>query len=256
MAGSSSLDDVKFFRIVWVDSANVIRAKERYATTESLPIILTDGIAVTAGLMSFPPMFDLIVPGTGQSASGEIFIIPDRSTIRRLPYIPRHVRAFGDMYLDGKPWSYDPRGFLKRMVHQAHIEFGLEFKAAFENEFFILDKDGNVPYNSVYAQVYSMDRSHQVIDSIVDYISEQGITVEQYHPESGPSQHEVAVKYDTALTTADNQVIIREAVHAGARGHNMTATFIPKLQCWRIQRARVPTFISLFGEMEGAFSAR
>jgi len=48
-----------------------------------------------------------------------------------------------------------------------------------------------------------------VIDEIAESLLGQEIPVEIYHPESGPGQQEMSVRYTDALRAADHQVAFR-----------------------------------------------
>lgn len=107
---------------------------------------------------------------------------------------------------------------------------GIEVIAAFENEFYLLPEDSLTPVDdTVFAATLSMDIHQQVIDSIADALTEQGITVELYYPESGPGQQEITVLYRNALAAADQQIAFRETVKAIAHQHNLKASFLPKI---------------------------
>lgn len=59
----------------------------------------------------------------------------------------------------GQPWALCPRGFLLRMTEEAKKE-GLEIQAAFENEFYLLQKNGEEIVgadSTVFATTASMD---------------------------------------------------------------------------------------------------
>jgi glutamine synthetase len=109
---------------------------------------------------------------------------------------------------------------------------GINVVAAFENEFYLLqqDADGVLPADrTVFASTTSMDRHYVVIGAIADALLDQGITVEQYYPESGPGQQELSMLYAPALTAADHQIVFRETVRAVAHQHQLRASFLPKL---------------------------
>ncbi len=86
-------------------------------------------------------MYDAVVPDSGLGPVGEVWLVPDWSTLRVLPYAPTHARVMGDMVHHAFPWSFCPRSFLKRMIVAAQTQ-GLEIMAAFENEFYLL-KEGS-----------------------------------------------------------------------------------------------------------------
>jgi glutamine synthetase len=214
-----------FIRVVWCDNANIIRAKA--VKLESI-----QGEDISVGIcraqQAIPVIYDGIVEGTGLDPVGEITLKGDTSNLTPLPYAPGHARVMGDMMEKGKPWEHCPRGFLKRMISQGETR-GLEIKAAFENEFYLL-KEGNKPADSTpFASTYSMDLNHQVIEDMVNALQAQGIGVEQYYPESGPGQQEITTIYTHALKAADNQIAFRETVKAIALRHNLLASFLPKI---------------------------
>jgi len=244
---------VRFVRILWCDNANVIRGKAVHSTSgfESLK----HGVGISAAMQAVPVMADAVVSESGLGPVGEIRLVPDWSTFVPLPYAPGHARVLGDMMRNGKPWAYCPRDFLKRMIAEA-VREGLEPRGAFENEFYLVRREGDaiVPVDrTVFAATWGMDLSRPVIDEIAESLIAQEIPVEQYYPESGGGQHEISVRYASALTAADRQLAFRETVRAVAHRHGLTATFLPKvfadqagsgchlhLSLWQGERNRVP----------------
>ncbi|MDJ0598380.1 MAG: glutamine synthetase family protein [Crocosphaera sp.] len=218
---------VKFVRVLWCDNANIIRAKAIHR--KRLESYLTHGVGITAAQQALPVMFDAVVENSGLGPIGEIRLIPDVTTLTLLPYAKGHARMIGDMVLSGDSWPNCPRYFLKRMITAAK-EVGIEVIAAFENEFYLLQGDQIYPGDdTVFAATLSMDIHQPVIDSIADALTEQGMTVELYYPESGPGQQEISVLYRNALAAADQQIAFRETVKAIARQHNLKASFLPKI---------------------------
>jgi glutamine synthetase len=219
----------RFVRVVWCDNANVIRAKALHV--DALPRSREHGVGITVAQQALPVMGDAVVPGAGLGPVGEVRLVPDWPTLTALPYAPGHARVMGDMVRDGRPWALCPRGFLRRMAAEAAGE-GLEVMAAFENEFYLLRRGpaGVEPADdTVFAATLSMDRNLAVVDDLTEALLAQGIPVELYHPESGPGQQEVAVRYSGALAAADRQVAFRETAHAVAGRHGLVASFLPKI---------------------------
>lgn len=176
-------------------------------------------------------MYDIPAANSGLSPVGEIRLVPDWETLTQLPYAPGHARVIGDMVKDGQPWSCCPRYFLKKAIASA-AEEGIEIKAAFENEFYLLQpsNENSIPADeTVFASTLSMDLQQPVIDEIAEALIAQGILVEQYYPESGFGQQEISVLYANALAAADRQIVFRETVKAIARKHNLIASFLPKI---------------------------
>ena len=68
-----------------------------------------------------------------------------------------------------------------------------------------------------------------MIDDIADSLIAQQMQVERYHPESGPGQQEISIRYAEALQAADRQISFRETVRGVALKHGLTAFFMPKI---------------------------
>ncbi|HAJ62376.1 MAG TPA: glutamine synthetase [Cyanobacteria bacterium UBA8543] len=220
---------IRFVRILWCDNANIIRGKAVHRRT--LSDYLQHGVGISAAQQAIPVMYDAPVPGSGLSPVGEVRLVPDWDTLIPLPYAPGHARVMGDMVKEGSPWHLCPRNFLKAMVADAESE-GLQVIASFENEFYLLrpTPDSVVPADeTVFASTLAMDLHQVVIDEMVEALVEQGILVEQYHPESGPGQQEISVLYTNALAAADQQIAFRETIRAIALQHNLKASFLPKI---------------------------
>lgn len=221
--------NIRFVRILWCDNANVIRGKAFH--TAFLNEHAQHGIGISMAQQAIPVMYDALVPDSGLSPVGEVWLEPDWSTFNALPYTPGHGRLLGTLTRNNQPWALCPRGFLKRMIAQAQTA-GFEIKAAFENEFYLLQPtpDGWQPADhSVFASTLAMDLNHAVIDDITDALITQGIPVERYYPESGSGQHELSIRYTQALQAADWQIAFRETVRGVALRHQLRASFLPKL---------------------------
>src|SRR4051812_5878954 len=220
----------RFVRVAWTDNANVIRAKAVHAG--ALADFATHGVGITAAQQALPVTADAVVAGSGLGPVGEIRLVPDWDTLTALPYAPGHARVMGDMVLDGKPWELCPRSCLKRVLADAARD-GFEVMAAYENEFYLLrprpDGVTETADDTVFASTLAMDRLRPVIDDLVEALLAQRMPVELYYPESGPGQHEIAIRYAPALTAADRQVAFRETTHAIANRHGLRASFLPKV---------------------------
>ncbi|MGG6295330.1 glutamine synthetase family protein [Leptolyngbya sp. AN02str] len=222
-------NDIHFVRIVWCDNANVIRGKAFHTTF--LAEHQQHGIGISQGQQGVPVMYDAVVPDSGLGPVGEVWLAPDWSTLQLLPYATGHARVMGTMQHRGEPWALCPRSFLSRMIARA-AEAGYTVQAAFENEFYLLRTEAGVLGSgdkTLFAATQAMDLYHPVIDAIATALIQQGIPVERYYPESGPGQHEIAIRYTHALQAADWQIMFRETVRAIANRHGYTASFVPKI---------------------------
>lgn len=220
---------VRFLRICWCDNAGLLRAKAIHVP--ALDRFAEAGIGITRAQQALPAQGDTVITAAGLGPIGEIRLIPDWSTFTLLPYAPGHARVQGDMHLGDRPWPLCPRGFLRRMI-AALAALGLEVRAAFENEFYLLrvGPDGPIPADdTVFAATWSMDLHHRIIDDLASALAAQGVEVEAYYPESGPGQQEVSILHTPAATAADQQMVFRETVRAVALRHGLRASFLPKL---------------------------
>lgn len=223
--------DVEFLRILWCDNANIIRAKSVYINSlkEFNPFV---GISESyQGITSMADAVDGVLEDSGLTHTGEIKLKADFSSYTDIPYSPGHGRVMGDMIKNGKPWDYDPRGFLKKIINIAS-KSGFSVKGAFENEFYLLikDKKGIHPSdNTPFASTHSIDINQDVMTDIIENLILQGLEVQQYFPESGWGQQEITIKYTDALKACDNQIILRETVRAIARKHDLIGSFLPMI---------------------------
>ncbi len=220
---------IRFVRILWCDNANVIRAKAFHVGF--LEEHQHHGISLSIAQQAIPVMYDAVAPESGLGPVGEVWLVPDWSTLNVLPYAPGHARTIGNMMQNGEPWLLCPRNFLQRVLADAASE-GLQIQAAFENEFYLLrlTETGFVPVDeTVFAASFGIDLNRVVIDEIAEALLNQDIPVERYYPEAGPGQHEISIRYAEALTAADRQIAFRETVRGVALNHQLRAAFLPKL---------------------------
>jgi len=224
--------DIKFVRILWCDNANVIRAKA--AHIDYLDEFIKNGVGITMAQQALPVMYDSVIPESGLGPVGEVRLMPDWSTMTLLPYAEAHAQVLSDMVISetGKVWEHCPRGFLRKQVQKFEGQ-GLAVQAAFENEFFLLRRtaDGALEPadETVFSATASMNQNSVFINDLTDALIAQGVAVEGYHPESGPGQQELNIRYVDAMRSADQQIIYRETVRGVASHHGLIGSFLPKI---------------------------
>jgi glutamine synthetase len=216
----------EFVRLVWCDNANMIRAKA--AHIGQLEEVAEHGLGISFAQQAVPVLRDAFVAKSGLGPVGEVRLTPDWSTLTVLPYAPGHARLMSDLTLDGRPWAYCPRQFLKRAV-AALAAHGLSVQAAFENEFYLLRQDSLEPVDkTLFCSVQAMNKNSEFLAKLSATLQEQGIVPVNYYPESGYGQYELSIAHEAALTAADHQLVFRETVHAVAAHFGWVATFLPK----------------------------
>jgi glutamine synthetase len=222
--------DIAMLRISWCDNANVIRAKSLCLNSKSIPASEAF-VGISEAMQALPVMHDIPAEGTGLIPVGDVQLTADLASLISLPYALGQSRVMGDMLKDAAPWACCPRSFLKRMIARAK-EMHLAVEGAFENEFYLLKNVlGQVEPvdDTAFAASFAMDISAEVIGDIIRTLIAQGITVEQYYPKSGPGQHEITIRYASALQACDHQITFRETVRAVAQKHGLRTSFLPKI---------------------------
>ncbi|AII03271.1 glutamine synthetase family protein [Rhodococcus opacus] len=171
----------------------------------------------------------------------DIRIMPDLSTMRRVPWEPNVVLVIGDAYESGseKDIPVSPRAILKRQLQRA-ADTGLAFKFASELEFYIAaltsDKAWDAGYRdlkmlSEYRADYQMvqaSRDDWFIRQIRNEMPKFGISVESSKPEWGHGQQEVTLDYCDALEMADRHVLFKYGIKQLAHNCDLTVTFMAK----------------------------
>jgi glutamine synthetase len=219
---------LQLVRFLYCDNGGVIRGKSTHVG--ALARRMQSGIGLVKGMQSFTSL-DSLAPDATYGPVGEIRLVPDPETFVVLPYAPRSGQMVVNMVeLDHSPWALDPRAFLQRMVARA-ADAGLEFDAAFENEFYLAYRtdDGYVPVDrSLCFSAIGMESTEDVIQDIIAALTEQGLTVELSHPELGHGQQELSIRHAPAVRAADNQITYRQTVRAVAARHGLVASLAPK----------------------------
>lgn len=173
------------------------------------------------------------IDGYARLHEADMVARPDPTTFQILPWREQHgvARMFCDIYTpDGTPFDGDPRYVLRRNLRDA-ADLGYTFYVGPELEYFyfadagpepkVLDKGG-------YFDLTPLDIAQEYRRETIDHLERLGIPVEQSHHEVAPSQHEIGLRYDDALTVADNVMTYRLVVKEVALQHGIHATFMPK----------------------------
>ncbi|KAK4432486.1 protein fluG [Sesamum alatum] len=231
----SSLQDISFVRIMWVDASGQHRCRV-VPQKRFHDLVVKNGVGLTCASMAMSSHMDGPADGTNLSGVGEIRLIPDLSTKSIIPWAKEQEMVLADMHLKpGIPWEYCPRETLRRVAKILKDEFNLVMNAGFENEFYLLrsalvdGKEKWVPFDATpYCSTSAFDAAFPILNDVVASLQSLNIEVEQLHAEAGHGQFEFALGYTTCTNAADNLVFTREVIRAVARKHGLMATFVPK----------------------------
>jgi len=173
------------------------------------------------------------IEGFARIHESDMIAKPDPTTFQLIPWRPADqpvARMFCDIQNpDGTPYMGDPRYVLKRMVMKL-AEKGYACFLGPELEFFYFTDDTSTEIidRGGYFDGLPVDRATDLRRDTIFALQKMGIQVEYSHHEVAPSQHEIDLRYQEALSMADNVMTYRTAVKEIARQHGVYATFMPK----------------------------
>lgn len=209
------------------------------ARAKLIPLELLEEAADDGGLNFCVSVFTIdhtgVMPG-GTGLRDEVHfrdmqVLPDLTTLRRLPWEENTAICLGDCYLDGRPLEADPRGILRRAIAVADAK-GLRVSVGHELEFFLFRRgaDGSLePYQPVPGLVYRMDPRVDpdgVLRAMEDNVRALGLPFVCSNHEYDPSQWEINLRFGEALEAADEAYLLKLAIKETAAMHGLVATFI------------------------------
>ncbi len=167
----------------------------------------------------------------------DMYLYPDLSTLEIFPWRPQQgkvARMICDIHRpDGRPFDGDPRVVLKKAIADA-AELGYTFEVGPECEFFLFNTDENgmptvkTHEQAGYFDIGPLDGGENARRDIVMTLEDMGLIIEASHHEMAPAQHEIDLRYDEALSAADNIMTFKLAARTIAKRHGLHATFMPK----------------------------
>ena len=172
---------------------------------------------------------------------GDYVLRPDMATLRLVPWLPGTALVLGDLldHHTHEEVDISPRAILKRQVARARA-MGFEPMMATELEFYIFEnayenlRDGGLAnlrpisgYNEDY-HLFQTTKEEGLMRAVRNGLYGAGIPVENTKGEADSGQHEVNYRYSDALDTADNHVIVKQAVKEIAHQQGKSVTFMAK----------------------------
>jgi glutamine synthetase len=171
---------------------------------------------------------------------GDLAMIPDLDTLRRVPWQPGTALLLADVaWLDGTDVAESPRQILRRQLARlaergwsAYVGTELEFivfedsyETAWENRYDKLTPSNR--YNVDYS-ILGTSRVEPLLRAIRLGMRDAGMQVESAKGECNPGQHEIAFRYDEALISCDNHVIYKTGAKEIAAQQGCSLTFMAK----------------------------
>jgi len=173
------------------------------------------------------------IEGFARIEESDMVALPDPATFQPLPWRSGErpvARMFCDIVNpDHTPYDGDPRYVLKRLLNKIK-EKGYTFYLGPELEYFYF-KSNQAPEvidTGGYFDSRPLDMASDLRRETIFALQDMGIDVEYSHHEVAPSQHEIDLRYDEALSMADKTMTYRIVVKEIARQRGFYATFMPK----------------------------
>ncbi|GAA2000312.1 glutamine synthetase family protein [Microbacterium ulmi] len=175
-----------------------------------------------------------------ETGYGDMLLLPDTSTLRRIPWLPGTALVIADLAWEGgAPVVQSPREILKRQTARL-AERGLVAFSGTELEFIVFDDsfrdawakgyralrastDYNVDYN-----LLASTRLEPLLRDIRLGMEGAGFYCEGVKGECNLGQQEIAFRYAEVLETADQHAIYKNGAKEIADQHGKSLTFMAK----------------------------
>jgi glutamine synthetase len=230
IAGKLREDGVRGVVLSYIDTAGINRIK-------TVPVARLARAARWGVGMS--TVFDVflsndLITSTAElgGPDGDLRLVPDLDRLVPLAAQPGWAWAPVDRYTQaGDVWGACQRGFARRMAGRAAAA-GLTFSMAIEVEWALSTggPDDFVP--ACTGPAYGMTRLIELSDYARDVLAaldDQGIEVDQLHPEYSDGQFEVSVAATDPVAAADDSVLIRETIRAVSQRYGLRTSFAPSV---------------------------
>jgi glutamine synthetase len=171
---------------------------------------------------------------------GDFVLVPDMSTLRRLPWHEGSALLLADLtWLDGTPVVASPRQILKAQTDRL-AKRGWQAMAGTELEFIVYndsyedaaarrwrDLTPANQYNVDYS-ILGTSRIEPLLRRIRNGMAGAGMYVESAKGECNLGQHEIAFRYAEAVTTCDNHSLYKTGAKEIAAQEGQSITFMAK----------------------------
>ncbi|WP_030157233.1 glutamine synthetase family protein [Streptomyces sp. NRRL S-244] len=171
---------------------------------------------------------------------GDFAMHPDLATLRRIPWNPGSAFLLADLaWNDGSPVVAAPRQILRRQLERL-ADQGYTAMVGTELEFMVFQDTYEQAWNSGYrgltpANQYNIDysvlgtgRIEPLLRRIRNEMQAAGLIVESAKGECNLGQHEIAFRYDEALTTCDQHAVYKTGAKEIASQEGVSLTFMAK----------------------------
>jgi glutamine synthetase len=174
------------------------------------------------------------ITGFNAIEESDMVAIPDPDTYRLMPAREGETKV-GRMICDvvkpdGVAYEGDPRYVLRRALERMQSMGFDTFNIGPELEYFLFkDNKGTETLDEGgYFAMTALDAATELRNDTIQALESVGIPIEYHHHEVAPSQHEIDMRYASALDMADFTITYRLIVKEIAAKNGVYATFMPK----------------------------
>ncbi|UGY94956.1 glutamine synthetase family protein [Streptomyces gobiensis] len=234
--------DIDTVVLAFTDMQGRLQGK-RFAARFFLDDVLTHGtegcnylLAVDADMNTV----DGYAMSSWERGYGDFAMHGDAGTLRRTPWHPGTVLMNADLaWHDGSPVTASPRQILRRQLDRL-ADRGWTAYAGTELEFMVFKDTYEQAWGSGYRGLtpvnqYNVDysilgtgRVEPLLRRIRNEMGAAGMTVESAKGECNLGQHEIAFRYDDALTTCDQHSVYKTGAKEIAAQEGLSLTFMAK----------------------------
>lgn len=171
---------------------------------------------------------------------GDMKMVPDLATLRRIPWLPKTALVFCDVYEeDGEPVEEAPRWVLRRQIARAAAQ-GYVVKLAAEYELYCFRETFeqararryvDLTPVSAYLEDYHIlqtTKEEPLVRTIRNGMEGADVPVETSKGEWGRGQEEINLVYGEALETADRATLYKHGAKEIAHLQDASVTFMAK----------------------------
>jgi glutamine synthetase len=171
---------------------------------------------------------------------GDFAMVPDLSTLRRVPWQPGTALVLADLrWFDGTDVVASPRQILRRQLDRLAAH-GLAAYAGTELEFIVYRDSYEEAWQRGYrdltpANLYNVDysllgtaRMEPLLRRLRNDMAGAGLVPESAKGECNLGQHEVAFRYANAMTCADGHAVYKNGAKEIAAQEGLALTFMAK----------------------------
>ncbi|CCK25943.1 glutamine synthetase [Streptomyces davaonensis JCM 4913] len=230
LSGELSGRGVHGIVLAYVDTAGITRVKA--IPTAKLASATAWGVGMSPVFDTFLANDSIVTTDVLGSPDGDLRLYPDLDRLTVLAAQPGWAWAPVDRITqEGEPHPGCTRTLLRHLVADAARQ-GLTFRASIEIEWSV----GHGPTAegefrpAVPGPAYGAARQVELSDCAADLLAalaEQGVDVDQIHPEYAAGQFELSVGALDPVAAADRSVLVRQTIRAVARRHGLVVSFAP-----------------------------